>query len=74
MGEEEIQQLKRDNLRLMKQKLQIEVEVANLQKKKLQMEISLLRRENPTLTLEDLEDQVNLDPAAGFSFEDYLNS
>ena len=34
-GEEEIQQLKRDNLRLMKQKLQIKVEVANLHKKKL---------------------------------------
>ena len=49
-GEEEIQQLKRDNLRLMKSKLQIEVEVANLQKTKLQMEIALLRRQNPTLT------------------------
>ena len=72
-GEEEIQQLKRDNLRLMKQKLQIEVEVANLQKKKLQMEISLLRRENPTLTY-DLEDQVILDPATAFSFEDLLNN
>ena len=57
----------------MKQKLQIEVEVANLQKKKLQMEISLLRRENPTLTY-DLEDPVILDPATAFSFEDLLNN
>ena len=70
-GEEEIQQLKRDNLRLMKQKLQLEVEVANLQKKKLQMEISLLKDQNPThnYSSEDLDSVPTV-----FGFEDYLNS
>ena len=69
-GEEDIQKLKKENLKLMKSKLQIEVEVANLQKKKLLMEIAVLKKQDPTLA----EDIIFQDSSTALTFEDLLRN
>ena len=72
-GEEHVQKLKIDNLQLMKSKLLIEVDVANLQRQKLRMEMAVIKKRNPDIfgDMEDGDDPFGK-PSGTLTFEDVL--